>query len=141
MIKRATINDLDIINNFLKEFNNVTINEEQLINHPYSHYAICINDEKIVGFLNYALIYDKVELNYIYVSNEDRHFGYAKEMMDYLIKTSINNKCLNITLEVAKDNSAAIKLYERYGFNTISIRKNYYKDQDGLLMERKLVIK
>ena len=43
----------------------------------------------------------------------------------------------DITLEVKKDNYQAIQLYEKNGFRKIAIRKSYYKDTDGILMERK----
>ena len=38
---------------------------------------------------------------------------------------------LNIFLETRVDNLPAIKLYEKHGFRRISIRKNYYKSNDG----------
>ena len=141
MIKKATINDLNIINYFFKAFDNIIINEDELLNHPFSRYVLCINNEKIVGFLDYALIYDKMELNYIYVIPEERKNGYAKEMMDYLLNEAEINHCSNITLEVSKSNEAAIKLYTNYGFKIIATRPQYYKNIDGLLMERILVIK
>ncbi len=138
MIRHAEIKDLNIINSFLKSFNNIVINEEQLTNHPFSRYLVALKGDIIVGFLNYAVMYDKAELNYIYILDEYRHYGYAKEMMEYFIEQIIKSNCLSITLEVAVSNVSAIKLYEQYGFKTISIRKNYYNNEDGLLMIRKL---
>ncbi len=40
----------------------------------------------------------------------------------------------NITLEVSMLNKNAINLYEKLGFKKIAVRKNYYKDSDGILM-------
>ena len=31
-------------------------------------------------------------------------------------------------------NKSAINLYEKLGFKKITVRKNYYKDSDGILM-------
>ena len=42
-----------------------------------------------------------------------------------------------ITLEVATKNIPALNLYEKFGFEVIHVRKNYYKDDDAYLMSRK----
>lgn len=41
----------------------------------------------------------------------------------------------NITLEVNVLNDAAIKLYKKFNFTVVSIRRGYYKGIDGYLME------
>ena len=40
----------------------------------------------------------------------------------------------SITLEVKKSNISAIKLYEKCNFKSVSIRKKYYGNEDGILM-------
>ena len=42
------------------------------------------------------------------------------------------------TLEVRVDNLIAISLYEKFGFEKVSIRKGYYDGVDGLLMKLEL---
>ena len=57
-------------------------------------------------------------------------------MLKYLIDfANNNNNIYNITLEVDEKNIYAIKLYEKYGFIKKAIRKNYYNNSDGILME------
>ena len=53
-------------------------------------------------------------------------------MLEELIK-----KDKDITLEVKQTNEIAIKLYKKYSFKQVAIRKGYYNNIDGLLMERK----
>ena len=55
------------------------------------------------------------------------------------IEFSIDNKCINITLEVDESNEAAINLYKKYGFTIAAIRKKYYGKNDGYLMIREMV--
>ena len=43
----------------------------------------------------------------------------------------------NITLEVKIDNTPAIKLYKKFDFEEVALRKGYYNGVDGILMERK----
>lgn len=40
-----------------------------------------------------------------------------------------------IILEVAANNAAALKLYKKFGFVLIHTRREYYGDQDALIME------
>ena len=40
-------------------------------------------------------------------------------------------------LEVRKSNIPAQKLYKKFGFNEISIRKGYYNGEDAVIMEAK----
>ena len=37
------------------------------------------------------------------------------------------------------NNELAIKLYEKYNFKIVTIRKSYYDGVDGYLMERKMM--
>ena len=59
--------------------------------------------------------------------------------MDHLLEIGRSKNIENITLEVNVNNSFAIKLYEKYDFKTVAIRKNYYDGVDGYLMERKMM--
>ena len=40
----------------------------------------------------------------------------------------------HLTLEVRVSNSSAQGLYERFGFRPVGRRKNYYPDEDALVM-------
>ena len=44
-----------------------------------------------------------------------------------------------LSLEVNINNQFAIKLYNKYGFEVVVIRKGYYNGVDGYLMERKMM--
>lgn len=44
----------------------------------------------------------------------------------------------NITLEVDSANEIAIQFYKKHGFQSAAIRKNYYEDRDGILMNKTL---
>jgi [ribosomal protein S18]-alanine N-acetyltransferase len=45
-----------------------------------------------------------------------------------------------VLLEVRADNDAAIRLYERHGFERIAVRRRYYQpgDVDAHIMRRRL---
>ena len=56
--------------------------------------------------------------------------------MDELILKAYENKIHELTLEVRASNIEAIALYEKYGFQILGIRRNYYTDnnEDALIM-------
>lgn len=93
-------------------------------------YGYYLNDT-LVGVIDFSLIYDRIELNYIFVEKEYRRMGIASRMMEFMISYN-----LSISLEVDETNENAIKLYEKYGFIKSAKRKNYYGANDGILMVR-----
>ncbi len=112
--------------------------ENDLKNNPFSNYYIYRLSDKIIGFINFDIMYERMELIDIFVLEEYRNCKIATKLMDVMIEVAVLNNIDSITLEVRKDNYYAIKLYEKYGFTKVGIRKNYYKDIDGLLMKKQV---
>ena len=108
-------------------------------NNPYTNYMLYLLEEKIIGFLNYYLIYDRIEIVNFNVLDyfQNRHVG--SKLLEQLFFLAKKNKIKNITLEVRSDNKKAIYLYQKYGFKEVAIRKKYYNDTDGILMEKELM--
>lgn len=129
------IYDINIINMFLSFFNQ----NIKSIDEPFKKYIGYRLDNKIVAFLNYSLIYDRIEIEYIYTIEEYRNQSIASNLLKYVINEGMNKNCKNITLEVRKSNISAIKFYKKHQFKEVSIRQKYYKDEDGILMLRELV--
>ena len=123
MIKE--IKDINHINN-LSNYK-VTLNP---FNKVIGYY---INDI-LVGFLDYSVMYEKIEINYIFVVDNYRRSGIAYNLIKYVVD---NYDFENITLEVNVNNVSAINLYKKLGFKIIGIRKKYYDGIDGYLMEVK----
>ena len=114
----------------LKEFN------VKYSKNEYSKEYVYILNNEIVGFIIYEYIYDRIELDYIYVDKEKRGIGIANILMNQMIGFAKENNIKNITLEVNKNNFSAISLYKKYGFIDGAIRKSYYNGEDALLMIR-----
>lgn len=137
MIRKAVSSDFEIIATYYREFQQ---NEVDLFDlGPFAHLYVYEKGSKIVGFICYSIIYDRAEIDYIFVDKEYRNEHIASEFMELVITDSIDSGCTNISLEVAEKNKAGISLYEKYGFEKKAIRKQYYKDCDGLLMVRELI--
>lgn len=97
-------------------------------------------NNKIIGFITYSIIYDRSEIIDIIIKEEFRNKGYAKKLIDNISIELINNKCKNITLEVNEINPA-VHFYQKTGFEIVSVRKGYYNNNNGYLMEKKLEVK
>lgn len=87
-------------------------------------------DDILVGFIIFKTLYDVTDLLYIVVDEEYRNKKVGSRLMDYLI-----NNSKKIILEVRCDNKSAINLYKKYNFMIINIRKKYYDNMDGYVME------
>ncbi|MGE5456316.1 MAG: ribosomal protein S18-alanine N-acetyltransferase [Ignavibacteriales bacterium] len=122
------VNDINQLDNIVREY--------KVTKNPYNKLMVYELDNKVVGFIDYSIIYDKVELNYIIVLPNYRNQGIASKLMDFLLNDAEKNESINITLEANINNECAINLYKKYGFNEVTIRKNYYNGEDAIMMMR-----
>jgi len=91
-------------------------------------------ENKIVGYIMYALVKSKNYLRLIYINTDDNEQGkgYGKQMMDHLFEVAKNRGCEKIMFKVKKTNPA-IKFYEKITPNSIEIQKDDYIVQYFLL--------
>lgn len=91
---------------------------------------------KTVGYICLETVLDEGNLTLIAVKSEYRKKGIAGLLMDSLLLEAKERKLSYINLEVRASNIPAVSLYEKYGFERIGIRKNYYSkpSEDALLM-------
>lgn len=85
------------------------------------------------GFIHIQNGLDIIDLLNIIVKPEFQNQGIGSVLLKYIIDNKQDKK---IMLEVRSKNINAIKLYQKYDFKIINIRKNYYKDDDAIIMER-----
>ena len=90
----------------------------------------------------FHVVLDEGQINFFVVNQKYRKKGYGSYLMSYLIKECEILNINKLFLEVSSTNITAEKFYSRFGFFTVGIRKNYYKDgSDALLKEKKLTTK
>ena len=138
MIKEVNKEDVNLVKELENTFSFVLKDIlNNFDNNPFCHYVVYIIDSKIVGYINYDLMYDRAEICNFNVLENFQNMGIGTKLLKYVID-NLNNKVNNITLEVRNDNSA-INLYKKLGFNIVAKREKYYNGIDGLLMERKMM--
>lgn len=136
MVRNANETDISFILNELCNFN-LKKPSKDIINHPFNKFLICEFDNIKVGFMQYSLYYDRIEIDYIFVDENYRRKGLADGLLNFLLslyKGNINN----ITLEVSIKNIPALNLYKKHGFEVVATRDNYYgHGNSALLMIRR----
>ncbi len=143
MLELLTVDKISSVTELETTFSEVFKQKNELINtllsNPYVKVYTYSVDKKVVGFIQYEDIYDRYELDNIFVLEKYRRKKIGSLMLEFMINEAKKNKVLNITLEVRKDNAKAISLYKKYGFIEKAIRNKYYGDCDGILMEKEMM--
>lgn len=103
-------------------------------------WAIISEADTPVGYVLGNVICGEAELYRIAVAESCRKKGYGDRLMtDFLCKCS-EAKAEKVFLEVRSQNHAAISLYEKHGFERISVRKNYYGDDDAVIFAKNMSV-
>ena len=106
---------------------------------PFSRRFEYFDNDISMGYLEYSLIYDRMEIDNIFVLEEYRGNGIGTKLMAHLISLAIAARVENITLEVRVSNDIAKNMYKKFGFREVALRKYYYGDEDGILMEKNVM--
>lgn len=112
-----------------------TNNLKEIFKDKFTKILVYEKDNEVVGFLMYIELDDTVDILDIIVKEEYRKQNIASCLMDYMI-SELKDSVKLITLEVRKSNTPAIKLYEKFGFGIVNVRKSYYDTEDAYLMGR-----
>lgn len=112
---------------------------DKIEENPFSKYLEYYIEDKKIGHLRYALIYDRMEIEDLFVKEEYRNQKIGSKLMSYLVSIAIEYHVVNITLEVRISNEVARRLYKNFGFREVALRKFYYGDEDGILMEKQVM--
>lgn len=92
-----------------------------------------------VGFAAFRFCGEEAELTNFAVKARYRRRGVGGMLLAKCIESASAEGVRRITLEVSEANGAAIALYEKFNFKTVSVRKKFYNNsQDALLMLREI---
>ena len=128
----------NILQNEFDDFWNTNILKEEILTQNRKYIVAKLGNGEIVGFAGILINLDVVEIMNIVVRKSYRCQGIGKKLLKKIIEISKETNLESINLEVNCNNIAAIKLYEKNGFNKIGIRKKYYNNiDDAIIMELK----
>jgi len=88
----------------------------------------------VVGYCGLLIVEDDAHITTIAVAPAARGHHLGQRLMLALVDVAREANTRHLTLEVRVSNAGAQRLYERFGFDPVGRRKNYYKDEDALVM-------
>ena len=83
---------------------------------------------------------DTADLLDIAVEPDMQGRGIGSRLMQFMVDECVSRGVKEIFLEVRATNQSAVALYKKFGFEQISVRKNYYSSPacDGYVMRKTL---
>ncbi|MDR3306358.1 MAG: ribosomal protein S18-alanine N-acetyltransferase [Endomicrobium sp.] len=97
-------------------------------------FKVLLENKTALGYYIISTVVDEVEIVSIAVSPKFRRQNLGKFMMADILKEVLSKKSKSIFLEARKSNMPALNLYKSFGFKEIGLRKNYYKDEDAVVL-------
>ncbi len=109
------------------------------LSNPLAEYQIAEINGQIIGYGGLWCVMDEGEITNIAVNSQYRRQGIGEAILEALLKLAQQRMLTIIHLEVRVSNVAAKRLYEKFRFQPIAIRKKYYQQptEDAIIMEYK----
>jgi len=147
IIGAATVADLDAIDeierhSFVTPWPRATFEAELSRDIARIDVARAPGASGVMGFCNYWLLLDpahatgEVQIMAIATHPDRRRAGVGAALLAHALAHGRDHGARTAFLEVRRGNAPAIAMYERAGFRTIHVRRNYYQDngEDALVM-------
>jgi len=99
-------------------------------------YLVACLDHRVTGYIGAWVVINEVHITTLAVHPEQRRQGVASNLIGALMEMTGPRGAGCLTLEVRPSNSAAINFYKKCGFQVLGCRKNYYVDEDALIMSK-----
>ena len=102
---------------------------------PTREYVVAEDAGVVVGYAGAYLLPPDADVQTIAVSGAAQGRGVGRLLLEELIAIAVRHECSQLLLEVRSDNVSALGMYERFGFESISKRRDYYASGiDALIM-------
>jgi ribosomal-protein-alanine N-acetyltransferase len=102
------------------------------------HYVLAEEDDLLAGWAGLAVAGGQGDVLTIGVRPELQGRGVGSMLLTALLDEAAVRHCGEVFLDVRADNDRARRLYERFGFTAIGVRKRYYQPSgvDAIVMVR-----
>ncbi len=106
------------------------------LHHQPACYLVAKVGGRVAGYAGMWVIMDEAHITTLAVHPHHRRHHIGERLLLGLLECAIARRARHATLEVRETNVAAQRLYTKYGFYTVAIRKGYYADtgEDALIM-------
>ncbi len=102
------------------------------------HYLVAEDDGRIAGYAGLLGAGWQGDVLTLAVAADRWGHGIGSALLEALLAEAVRRGCTEVFLEVRTDNSRAQRLYKRYRFVEVGIRRGYYQPSgaDALVMRR-----
>ena len=99
-------------------------------------YLVAVRDGIITGYCGFLQSFDEADITNVAVHPQFQRRGIAYQMLHRLMEQGMERGVGRYTLEVRVSNEAALALYNKLGFESAGIRKNFYDKpkEDAVIM-------
>ena len=112
---------------------------------PFSHFYVMREDYqekrkgKMVAYGGFWMVKDEAHITNLAVHPDYRNRGIGTKFLGFLLEKAKNLGAKTATLEVRSSNKAGQRLYEKWGFSKVRVRKGYYAytGEDAIVMEKR----
>lgn len=103
---------------------------------PDTLYLVVKVQGVIVGYCGLLQSFEEADITNVAVHPEWRGRGIAYQMLQTLMEQGKTRGIERYTLEVRVSNASAIHVYEKLGFTSVGVRKNFYDmpREDAMIM-------
>ena len=108
------------------------------LNNRLSCWLVALESDVVIGYVGSQTVLGETDMMNIAVHPDYRNQGVAKNLIQTLMDTLSGQGSHSLMLEVRQSNEPARNLYASLGFETVGIRKNYYRNpKENALILRK----
>lgn len=100
---------------------------KELIESEKSVYLVIEVNGEVIGTAGYTDQVGEGYINNVVINPDYRNRGYGKMLMEAVIGKAAEVNITDLTLEVRVSNTAALRLYESVGFESVGTRKRFYE--------------
>ncbi len=112
----------------------------ELAGRPRRDYVVAVEGERVVGYAGLDHRGAVADVMTVAVAEGHQRHGLGDVLMTELARRGADAGAESLMLEVRADNAPALRLYERHGFERVSVRRRYYQpdDVDAVVMQRRV---
>lgn len=101
-------------------------------------FLVAVDGESVLGYVGMMFVLDEGYISNVAVSPEARRRGIGDALIAELLLRAEEKALSFVTLEARESNEAAIRLYQKHGFQKVGLRKKYYDlpKEDAILMTK-----
>ncbi|HEY8486587.1 MAG TPA: ribosomal protein S18-alanine N-acetyltransferase, partial [Limnochordales bacterium] len=112
----------------------------ELLENDRAHYLVARVHGRTVGYVGIWIVADEGHITNVAVHPDYRSRGVGRRLLHAITELAIRKGARRLTLEVRRSNLRAQSLYQSLGFQSVGVRRGYYRDnnEDAIIMWRDL---